>query len=1397
MSVRRIVGILDGYYQVIEPNTKTDTDNDSLEDEPGSITPIPPGTKLVRRETGSSSEEGGHQKKPEPARKTPYLFSPENYTRTPDPRMDINHLTRASSETTPPPSVGGTTEPAGGTDDGIHSNGNNTGPNDNCEYTGANGHHSHDNDDPNYCHCKGVYINGNNSHPRTNGTGVASITGNNTSRSQSEEKEDIYSRPSALPRPVGGRAASGQRQRTPTASSAVPTADPHSQKQPAAKDTKIPRPAGTPRNIMPASAYRSISEVMMGNGNGRDGISDTATDTNGPTTEPPKNPSTTTNPTEACSPPEVPQGRINNTPATKAEDSRNEDSNRTHGQQDQRRSSQPRLGTQPLSDIEEEEGEGSKARPAPSAKANISRASSLESPNFKYEIPTRVDTDISGLVAPKTRNSNPTTDYPILSDSVAKALGPDADGIHQQICEERRQYFMERRAEMLSMTARGDRLHEYLELDDPRFESPKVSPVRFHPSVRPKKLILILDATNSRTVRPTPSETPFQENQIPRTVLKRISDCLAAKHEETGMRQQIFYLSGCGTGEEFGLNKSLHTTILDAYTYLSDNWEPGDELFLFGFSRGAFAIRAIAALITEVGLLNKAGMVYFEALYDAYFDPKYGKCRVTDDYAAWRNKYATLVKELGEKQDATVTQVSVKFLGCLETIGWSNYEDMPAKDGQDGKKLWEEGGAFDFRHLILHEAIENAFHALALDEDRISHSPLLMFRSAESVKPLSQVWFTGSHINIGGGRLTSDIAGDITPDKNELSDIVFLFMVTECHEFLSFDSSHVTNAGRGRFHVPCKEDSTNLNLGLSLDLNDQFKYGWVSSTIDKVGPDTSKINVFGRIINAAGNRKKPQVHVRTPLQYRPHWFTWEPWNKYKSCEAVHVSCKYRSRKYPDYTASALKNYRSRILERFGLVTSSGQSIPGEQPESRYNAPRTPMQEKFYFNGEDGVGHGLKLMNTDLPIVKLSAFEVLHCGGDALINAFGIGFRDLYRESPPVFRYDPDKLIPTGDDWIFRIETRPSRNSSRNSSYSVANNAPALRSVKSDPTSLKYQGYVIKSDSPYDSFGRSSGPPPAQRGSARTTLPRGSKRKSKRLVISEPLRRAPSPPRQTEPAAPAPTNPGRSNPENQSPFSYTSTIDIRPGREARPGLKDESGGGKGKGRHSGHAANEEEYSKSARLSGVRFAGLDGIEGPDQEESALEPEAEGASTMTNEHAIRERAETPPGITERKGKRGTIRKLFSFSSLRGGKRNSEGPKEPRGSNKLKKKKSRPGLGRITNLGHAQTDSSEDTHEAEREEREREEWAAQFDRYSLVLPPVENPDWRKQLHEGTIGETHRCKHPHLRHLHSRGSKESMRSRARDGDRGREGKSGDGSERGRKRNRAGGPAPARSWPWQ
>jgi uncharacterized protein (DUF2235 family) len=168
----------------------------------------------------------------------------------------------------------------------------------------------------------------------------------------------------------------------------------------------------------------------------------------------------------------------------------------------------------------------------------------------------------------------------------------------------------------------------------------------------------------------------------------------------------------------------LSANIVDAYQFLILNYEPEDEIFLFGFSRGAYTIRSLAGLLDRVGILPKDHAYYIPEGYKLYRERK------TD------NEIKTFRTEHECREGV------VKFIGVWDTVGALG---IPIGLFKSFNKKYQ------FHEVGLSKNIESAYQALAIDERRRPFQPSLWSLQPGSSQILEQVWFPGVHSNIGGG----------------------------------------------------------------------------------------------------------------------------------------------------------------------------------------------------------------------------------------------------------------------------------------------------------------------------------------------------------------------------------------------------------------------------------------------------------------------------------------------------------------------------------------------------------------------------------------------------------------------------------------------------------------------
>lgn len=220
--------------------------------------------------------------------------------------------------------------------------------------------------------------------------------------------------------------------------------------------------------------------------------------------------------------------------------------------------------------------------------------------------------------------------------------------------------------------------------------------------------------------------------------------------------QIVYYSKGVGTSfgetlrggvEGYGIDKE----IIDAYTWLTECFEPGDEIFIFGFSRGAYTSRSLSGLVAKCGILKPGAPLSIEQLYARYRrrtdrtinDLLHGP-EPTDIEERWIVKYCEPTK--------------IKMVGVWDTVG---------SLGSPIASLKSKVVKYLFLDTHLRVQNEFAFHALAIDEQRRSFEPTLWTKTTNNAAPtdappprplgeVEQRWFVGAHANVGGG-YSSDI----------------------------------------------------------------------------------------------------------------------------------------------------------------------------------------------------------------------------------------------------------------------------------------------------------------------------------------------------------------------------------------------------------------------------------------------------------------------------------------------------------------------------------------------------------------------------------------------------------------------------------------------------------------
>ncbi|MBI1770563.1 MAG: DUF2235 domain-containing protein [Bacteroidetes bacterium] len=255
------------------------------------------------------------------------------------------------------------------------------------------------------------------------------------------------------------------------------------------------------------------------------------------------------------------------------------------------------------------------------------------------------------------------------------------------------------------------------------------------------------------------------------TNVEKIHDAITSKSID-GTPQLKFYDQGVGTSASLqdeimggATGKGIDKNILDAYKFILWNFEPGDELYLFGFSRGAYTARSLAGFIRYCGILRPENLLLANEAYQLYHDKTKLTGPDSDLMVSFRRQYSI--------------ETRIKFIGVWDTVGSLG---IPLKSF---KELNTE--KYQFHDVTLSSTVDFAYHALAINERRELFEPTLWEKSS-TVKNtpghkqmMEQVWFTGVHSNVGGGY-----------EDSGLSDIALEWMMKKAENTgLSFDRSEI------------------------------------------------------------------------------------------------------------------------------------------------------------------------------------------------------------------------------------------------------------------------------------------------------------------------------------------------------------------------------------------------------------------------------------------------------------------------------------------------------------------------------------------------------------------------------------------------------------------------------
>jgi hypothetical protein len=347
-----------------------------------------------------------------------------------------------------------------------------------------------------------------------------------------------------------------------------------------------------------------------------------------------------------------------------------------------------------------------------------------------------------------------------------------------------------------------------------------------------KRIVICYDGTWNTVTNP---------NEVTNVV--RVGQAVR-KADENGLTQMVYYNAGVGSGGPldrflggvFGVG--LRSNVKRGLAFLSLNWEPGDEIYIFGFSRGAYSARALAGVIGAIDGIPK--QEHFDRLEDVwnYYrqdpkqrkDPKNRAEHKIDDYVQGPHARGGEAKPI------------IKCLGVWDTVG--SY-GVPAGLGLGALARAFTSWTRGFHDNTIGRHIEIGLHAMAIDERRRAFPPTAwVIRKGKSLEDrvVEQVWFAGAHSNVGGGY-----------GQSGLADLALIWMMARVSDLtrLKFDESYIA-----KHFWPC--------AACSLYRSNR---GWILSSLRPF----RRALLTGPELAGAWHDGKKEMHEMVRINEKIHW----------------------------------------------------------------------------------------------------------------------------------------------------------------------------------------------------------------------------------------------------------------------------------------------------------------------------------------------------------------------------------------------------------------------------------------------------------------------------------------------------------------------------------------------
>lgn len=228
------------------------------------------------------------------------------------------------------------------------------------------------------------------------------------------------------------------------------------------------------------------------------------------------------------------------------------------------------------------------------------------------------------------------------------------------------------------------------------------------------------------------------DQEVP-TNVKRLLDAAHGQNSADGTPQRVQHFDGVGAAGSWlrrtwngATGADLHLRIKEAYAYICQNHQSGDDLTLIGFSRGSYTARSVNGMIYKCGLIDFSKVADPEqAIEDAYKFYKSDVKPSSVEAMNWRGAHS--------RSDRPFVS-----LACFDTVGALGIPRRYPLAGLINRNK-------QFHDVTLNRFTKAALHAVSIDERRAPYMVTPMEISDHADTELLQRYFVGNHSSIGGG----------------------------------------------------------------------------------------------------------------------------------------------------------------------------------------------------------------------------------------------------------------------------------------------------------------------------------------------------------------------------------------------------------------------------------------------------------------------------------------------------------------------------------------------------------------------------------------------------------------------------------------------------------------------